>query len=153
MKTQITVTVKPDSLMSYSNLPIWFLTPKKRRGHFIIYVDDPEQKSKDPIRIWPKQKTYTIELEPGVHQLFFFDSLKKSKKLMKSMAAFTFGATVGMMGGSLSGALIGGSAAAEALTGKKIIEESYLCIDLKEGDNYRIEIKPSKKGVKITELH
>lgn len=153
MKTQITVRVKPDSLMSYTNLPIWFLTPKKRRGHFIIYVDGDYKAGKEPIRIWPKQKSYTIELEPGVHELYFFDSLKKSKGFMKKTVAFAAGATIGALAGGFSGALLGGSSASENLTGKKVIEDSYLCVELREGDDYRIEITPSRKGIKIKELN
>lgn len=50
MKTKLTIYVEGDFMMKYTNLPIWFLTPKKRRGHICMYIDDEEAKG-EPIRM------------------------------------------------------------------------------------------------------
>lgn len=149
MKTQISITVKGDWLMKYTNLPIWILSPKPYIG---LYIDKGPDEGGELIKLKLSKTPYVIDLEPGEHQFFFVDSNVKNKKLISGSVKLAAGIAFGAFTGRMSDVALGTSIALESMNHKEI-RDNYVHIILQEGDLFKISVKPGKKGsVKIQEL-
>ncbi len=151
MKTQLSILVKGDLLMWYTNLPIWILSKKAYIG---LYIDQEPDQGGKVIKLQPKKEPYIIEVEPGEHEFWFVDSNEKNKKILSAAKSMGIGGSIGGIGGSISKMLDGATTALLWESNKKSIQDNYMHIVLQEGDECKILIKPGKKGaIKIQELN
>ena len=154
MKTQLSITVKPDFLMWCTNLPIGILSKKPYIG---LYIDKTEEQGGELIKLHISKEPHMIELEPGHHDFLFVDSNQGNKKLLKGINTLAAGMAFGIAfsGGSiLDGMASGMSAASDIIIANKEIRDNYMHLCLNEGDLFKISVKPGKGGsIKIKELN
>ena len=148
MKTQVSILVKGDFLMWYTNLPFWILSKKPYIG---MYVDKGPDQGGELVKLKLSKKPYILEVEPGTHEFWFVDSNAGNKKLIAGAAKLGVGIALDAFGGFSS--MAGPSSALDVAASQKVIQDNYMHIILNEGDDFKISLKPGRKGaVKIKEL-
>lgn len=103
------------------------------------------------VKLKLSKKPYILEVEPGTHEFWFVDSNAGNKKLIAGAAKLGVGIALDAFGGFSS--MAGTSSALDVAASQKVIQDNYMHIILNEGDDFKISLKPGRKGaVKIKEL-
>ena len=141
MKTQISVLVKNEALLSRAYSFFWFINLFKKMD-----VDMHIDSENNVKRLKASKEPYLIDVEPGAHVILFTDPRAASKQRMRKVTGGFIGATIsGASGGSF---LAGGAIGADSV-GTSIKEDVVEC-SLNPGDTLKLEVKPrSKGGVKV----
>lgn len=142
MKTQISILVKNESLVSRFFSFLWFINIFKKMS-VNVWIDD----DKVPAKVLKANKEpYLFDVEPGYHQILVTDPRAKSKQAMRAVT----GAFVGGSFGLAAGDGLGGMAAGADLFSGSTIRDGVVECELKEGDVLKISVKPKNNGnVKI----
>lgn len=88
MKTQVSILVKGDFLMWYTNLPFWILSKKPYIG---MYVDKGPDQGGELTKLKLSKKPYILEVEPGAHEFWFVDSNAGRKGLIAGAVKLSVG--------------------------------------------------------------
>ena len=138
MKTQISILVKNESLLSRFMSFLWFINIFKKMS-VNVWIDDDSGK---PHVLTAREKPYVVNVAPGHHDLLFTDPRAKSKQAFK-MAT---GAFAGFAFGLGAGAGMAGAAAGADLFSGAQIRDGVVSCNLNEGDRLNIMVKPKHNG-------
>lgn len=149
MKTQISVLVKAESMISKGNSnrflgPFALLTKSK----VIMVLDGKEHE------LVENKTPYVFDVEPGEHQIQFIDPKKANKDFARSVDKVftgTVGAIVGAAGGSLAAADVLSDVGTLFDIGE--IKGGAANILMREGDVLKLSCKGNSSGIpKVTVL-
>jgi hypothetical protein len=142
MKTQISILVKNESLVSRFFSFLWFINIFKKMS-VNVWIDDDSVPAKV---LKANKEPYLFDEEPGYHAILVTDPRAKSKQAMRAVT----GAFVGGSFGLAAGDGLGGLAAGADLFSGSTVRDGVVECDLKEGDVLKISVKPKNNGsVKI----
>ena len=146
MKTQVSVYVKNESIISRFFSLTWFIDIF-RGSSISAYIDGDESR---PVKMKASKKPYSLELAPGVHEIYFADNQAKSKNAFNAITGVMLGGALGLgAGGTLMGGTVGAVLGAHASDGP-VIDNGAIRFQLQEGENLGIAVKPKRNGaVKI----
>ena len=148
MNTQLRITVKNVSFPNKFFTLLWFVNIFKTTK-IQVWIDDPNG---TPIMLKARREPYEVPIDPGEHNVYFYDPQIKSRVLFNSMAKKM---TLGMIGASAGLAMGSGSSAvamAGAMAGghRAVVKNNVLSCALAEGDELAVTVKPKRSKVKIT---
>lgn len=152
MKTQISILVKNESLLSRFYTLFWFINIFKKMS-VEVFIDSTSSKmvlkaQKDP---------YLIDVTPGQHQLMFADPRADNKakydSFTKGFYGATFGAFVsGVSGGSVVDGAVSGFDQWKGV-GKSLVRDGFVSVTLNDGDVLKLSAQPKRNGsVMVTVL-
>lgn len=144
MKTQISILVKNESLISRFFSLLWFINIFKKMS-VNVWIDDD---SVAPKVLKASSEPYLFDVEPGHHAILVTDPRAKGKQAMRAVTGAFVGGSFGLAGGG-SSALAGAAAGADLFNGSTVRDSVVEC-NLNEGDLLKISVKPKNNGsVKI----
>ena len=96
MKTQISIQVKNENWISrcmsiYMGLGLLM----KAKVHVLV-----DSENAQPIILKARQEPYLIDVEPGTHQIFFFDPKAKGKAITDRLVGGFIGGAMGLGAGN-----------------------------------------------------
>ena len=139
MKTQISILVKNESLLSRFMSLWWFINIFKRMS-VNVWIDDGDVA---PVVLKANKEPYVFDVEPGYHAILVTDPRAKSKQAFKAVTGAFIGGSFGLAAGDgLGGALAG----AEFAGGGSVINDNVVECNLNEGDILRLSVKPKNNG-------
>jgi hypothetical protein len=148
MNTQLRITVRNASFPNKFFTLLWFVNIFKTTK-VQVWIDDPNS---TPTVLKARKEPYEIPVEPGEHNVFFFDPDIKSRvrfnNLTKKMTLGVIGASAGLAMGSG----VGAAAMAGAMSGgqRAVVKDNVLSCALADGDELAVTVKPKRSKVKIT---
>jgi hypothetical protein len=143
MKTQISILVKNESLLSRFMSLLWFINIFKRMS-VNVWIDDD---SVAPQVLKARKEPYVFDVEPGYHAILVTDPRAKGKQAFNAITGALVGGSFGLAAGDgFSGAMMG----ADAFGGGSQVHDSGVECTLNEGDILKLSVKPKHNGsVKI----
>lgn len=138
MKTQISILVKNESLLSRFMSFMWFINIFKKMP-VNVWIDDD---SKQPTVLKANKEPYLFDVEPGYHAILVTDPRAKSKQAFKAVT----GAIVGGSFGLAAGDGLGGAAAGADMFSGSVVRDGVVECNLNEGDLLKISVKPKNNG-------
>ncbi|MBQ6527300.1 MAG: hypothetical protein IJI38_02120 [Clostridia bacterium] len=151
MKTQVSILVKNENILSRFMSFMWFVNIFKKMK-VNVYIDkDPDNLGKTPdMQLKASSTPYEIDLEPGQHLLVFTDPRAGGKAAFRAVTGAMMGAAFSGAGG---GSMIAGAAMGADAAGGNSAGDGYASFNLQEGDVFKISVKPTRKGsVKVKAL-
>lgn len=142
MKTQVSILVKNESLLSRAMTLMWFINIFKKMS-VEVYIDSMENKQ----LLQARNEPYLIDLQPGQHEIMFADPKSHSKAVTRGLTGAILGA--GLTGG-LGGSLIGGAVMGYESASNTSIKDNVVSFALNEGDVLKLSVQAKSNGsVKI----
>lgn len=139
MKTQISILVKNESLLSRFMSFLWFINIFKRMP-VNVWIDDGEAA---PTVLKASKTPYLIDVEPGYHQILFTDPRAKNKQAFGAVTGAFVGGAFGLAAGD---GLFGAAAGADAFAGGSTVRDNVVECTLNEGDVLKLSAKPKRNG-------
>lgn len=139
MKTQISVLVKNESLLSRFMSFLWFINIFKRMSVNVL-IDSTEG---TPQKLKASKTPYVFDVEPGYHYAVFTDPRAGSKQAFKAVTGAFVGGAFGLAAGD---GLYGAASGAEAFAGGSTVRDGVLECQLNEGDLLKVSVKPKHNG-------
>lgn len=139
MKTQISILVKNESLLSRFMSFLWFINIFKRMP-VNLWIDD---MNGNPNVLKAHRNPYIVDIEPGYHQLMFTDPRAKNKQAFRAVTGAFVGGAFGLAAGD---GLFGAAAGAEAFAGGSTVRDNIVECTLNEGDLLKLSVKPKRNG-------
>ena len=150
MKTQLSIVVKNESLLSRAYSLLWFINIFKKMS-VNVWIDQDPDRVKTPTHVLKaNQDPYEFDLAPGEHIVYFSDPRAGGKAAIRAVTGALVGASfAGGAGGSM---LAGASVGADIGAGNSV-GVGYASFLLQEGDVFKISAKPTRKGgVKVKQI-
>lgn len=141
MKTQVSIYVKNESLLSKFFSLTWFINIF-RKSSVNAYIDDDEAR---PVKMKASSNPYIFELEPSAHVIYFRDNAAMGKRAFNAFTGAAIGGALGLGTGSLLAGTVGTIVGSDAMKGPRI-ENNVVQFYLNEGEDLRIRIKPKHNG-------
>lgn len=138
MKTQVSILVKNESIVSRFFSFLWFINIFKKMS-VEVYIDSMEHKFVFKARKNP----YRINVAPGSHEMMFVDPRAGSKAAFKGITGAIFGAAMSGAGG---GSMIGGAAMGYDDWSGTSVKDNIVSFTLNEGDILKLSVKPKHNG-------
>lgn len=135
MKTQLSILVKNESLLSRFFSFWWFINIFKKMS-VVVTVDGDEANA---MTLKAQKEPYLIDLTPGYHEILITDPRASGKQAFKK---FTQG-TVGLIFGIATDGAIGVS---DLVDSGSTVRDGVVQCNLGEGDLLRISAKPKNNG-------
>lgn len=143
MKTQVSILVRNASLYARAKTLFWFVNIFKKLPVNVWIDEDPETAKNPTMVLKASEKPYEIDLAPGHHVLYFSDPKAGEKRFTNAVTgAFLGGALLGAGGGSV---LAGGAIGAD-LANENSVGVGYASFVLKEGDVFKLSVRPNRNG-------
>lgn len=139
MKTQVSILVKNESLVSRFFSIMWFVNMFKKMS-VVAYIDS---ENAMPQTLMASNEPYVFDLGPGSHAILFADPGAAGKKAFKAMTGAFIGATAAGAGG---GSMLGGAAMGYNSTYDNTVRNGVAQFNLNEGDLLKILVQPKHNG-------
>ena len=143
MKTQISILVKNEALLSRFMSFLWFINIFKRMP-VNVWIDNGDA---PPIVLKASSEPYVFDVNPGSHSILITDPRAGKKQAFRAVTGAFVGGAFGLgVGAGVSGMIAG----AELAAGGSQINDSVVNCNLGPGDVLKISARPKNNGkVKI----
>ena len=140
MKTQLSILVKKETLMSHMQSFLWFITIFKKTAVEISIDGGPSQ------LLVASKKPYLFDVAPGLHEVTFVDPRAGGKQAYGKFTNFFLGFIFAV---STDGAI----GVSDFDNGGTTVRDGYLQCTLNEGDLLKVSARGDRKGgVKVKVL-
>ncbi|MCD7818152.1 MAG: hypothetical protein LUH07_03770 [Lachnospiraceae bacterium] len=138
MKTQVSVLVKNESIVSRFFTFLWFVNIFKK-----MPVDMHIDTEANVQRLKASSQPYLIDVEPGSHQILFTDPRAKTKATFSAVTGAVVGAAFSAGAG---GSVLGGAALGADAVSDNTVRNGVVSCHLNEGDVLELMVKPKRNG-------
>ena len=143
MKTQVSILVRNASLYARAKTLFWFVNIFKKLPVNVWIDEDPETVEAPTMVLKASDKPYMIDLAPGHHVLYFTDPKASEKRFTNAVTGALLGATLLGAGG---GSMLAGGAIGADLANENSVGVGYASFELKEGDVFKLSVRPNRNG-------